>query len=352
MLHVFQDRFFEEYYTKGYIDTGVVFDDDFIGEMRAHYAALPERRNDYPRYFEKNEHQAWLESRLIGLLFSLVPGLSSRAVEKLYGAAYNKAAHAEQVFIERVCEKLLQNGFGRFFKTRYLVASYDIYLGNDHNHRSFTDIHSDIPNFHHFYETEDDITIYLPLIDVNAQNGGRLSILPEARGKLKVPGNVLLKLIEDFFGTNPKWRDENGYIDPDRIGDKEMKAFANSPGYQQLMQNYKSSTALVRASYADDFVTQDWRKGQAVIFTNKNFHAAESWRNETKKREIYMLRLLPVYDCRIKLKNRLHGKPFNLHLIDLQEGVVRRFDEGVDLSRIADGDKLRLHARDHARRAA
>lgn len=60
-----------------------------------------------------------------------------------------------------------------------------------------------MPNFHHFSETEQDITIYIPLIDLNMENGGRLAILPEARSKLRVPGNVLLKLMEEFFGAMP-----------------------------------------------------------------------------------------------------------------------------------------------------
>lgn len=345
MLDTFDGRYFIEYFTRGYIDTGISLDDALVEEMRAHYASLHEQRNDYPQYFKKNEHQAYLESRMIGLMLNLFPGLSNRMLTKLYSGAYNKAAHAEQKFIERICAHLLANGFGKLFKARYLVASYDIYLGNDHQHRSFTDIHSDIPNFHHFYETEQDITIYIPLIDLNAENGGRLAILPEARSKLKVPGNVLLKLMEEFFGAIPSCVDAAGYIDPDRISDADLKKFANSRGYQELMQNYKSSTQLARDFYANEFVTEDWRKGHAVIFTNKNFHAAESWKNETAKREVYMLRLLPLYDCNIRLKSHLHGKPFNRHLIDTHTGQVHCFDSQIDVSAIPASDKLPLHRR-------
>jgi hypothetical protein len=344
MLNVFREEYFNEYYTRGYIDPGIRLDDSLVEEMRDHYRQLPENRNDYPQYFKKNEHQAYLESKLTGLISSLMPKYTERMVEKLYSSAYNKAVHAEQVFIGRICTHLLQNGFGKLFKTRYQIASYDIYLGNDHKHRSFTDIHSDIPNFHHFYETESDLTIYIPLIDLDAANGGRLNILPESKCKLKVPGNVLLKILEEFFGTNSACLDEHGYIDPDRISDGDMARFIKGKAYQDLMQSYKTSTQLVRDHYAGEFIKDDWQKGKAVIFTNKNFHAAESWKNENEIREVYMLRLLPVYDCRIKLKGRLHGRQFNNHLIDMQSGVVHRFDREVDLSRIAESDKLKLHA--------
>ncbi|HEY8355969.1 MAG TPA: hypothetical protein VIL30_00805 [Ramlibacter sp.] len=349
MIDVFTEAAFNTYYTRGYIDPGIDLPPALVEEMRQHYGGQPDTRNDYPQYYKKNEHQAWLEGRVVGLISTLMPRYSERMVEKLYGESYNRAVHGEQVFIQRLVTHMLEQGFGRLFRTRYLVASYDIYLGNDHLHRSFTDIHSDIPNFHHFYETESDITIYVPLVDVNAANGGRLAILPEARSKLKVPGNVLLKILEQHFLARPHCLDANGYIDPDRIGQADMDSFIKGRPYQDLMQNYKTSTALARTYYGDEFVMADWAKGRPVIFTNKNFHAAESWRNENMHREIYMLRLLPVYDCRIRLKDKLHGRLFNHHLIDTREGVVHRFDEAVDFSRIPAEDKLELHARPVAR---
>ncbi len=342
MLNILNNEYFTEYYTKGYIDTQTYLSADLVAAMKAHYQQIPENRNDYPQYFKKNEHQASLEGRLIGLLFKWLPQYSEKMVHKLYSNAYSKAAHTEQVFIEPVCQTLLAQGFAKFFKTRYLVASYDIYLGNDYLHKSFTDIHSDIPNFHHFYETESDLTIYIPLIALNADNGGRLKILPEAKSKLKVPGNVLLKILVQFFQTNPDNLDANGYIDADKISDADMQAFINSDAYQELLQNYKTSTDLVRDYYADEFVLDDWAEGQAVLFTNKNFHAAESWLNQHANREIYMLRLLPIYDCKIKLKNSLHGRSFNNYLIDMQTGRLDYFADGVDVSALAEQDKLSL----------
>lgn len=342
MLDIFESRYFNDYCTRGFIDPQVTLPESLVDEMRAYYKGLPAGRNDYPLYFAQNEHQAALESFAMGLLFKYVPGFASLALRRLYGAAYNKAVHAAQAFLEPVCTHLLNHGMGRIFKTRYLIASYDIYLGNDHKHRSFTDIHSDIPNFHHFYETENDVTIYVPLVDLNEANGGRLPILPEAKAKFKVPGNVLLKLMEDFFGSKAACLDDQGYIDPARIPAREMKRFIESSGYVELMKSYRSSTDLVRAHYADQFERNNWNKGQAVLFTNKNFHAAETWKNPALPREIYMVRLLPVYDCKIRLNGKLHGKPFNRLLIDTREGKVQRFDQAVDVAALPASEKLSL----------
>jgi len=342
MLNILKENYFNEYYVNGFIDTGIFLTDELVEEMKTHYKNLAENRNDYPKYFVKNEHQAYMEGKLIGFLFTLLPELSKKMVKRLYSKAYSKAVHVEQVFIERICTHLLQHDFQKYFKTRYLIASYDIYLGNDNEHKSFTEIHSDVPNFHHFYETESDLTIYIPLIDLNEKNGGRLRILPENKSKLKVAGNVLLKLLEQHFSTDSSNLDENGYIDPEKITDKNLDLFKKSKPYKDLLDNYKTSTNLVRKYYADDFIKNDWQKGKAVLFTNKNFHAAESWKNEEQNREIYMLRLLPIYDTKIKLKGKLHGSVFNNYLIDTQEGHIYKYDQEVDVSQIPEYEKLKL----------
>ncbi|MCF7965372.1 MAG: phytanoyl-CoA dioxygenase family protein [Methylobacter tundripaludum] len=344
MQSILNTQYFNEYFTNGFIDTGVSLPDGLLEDMKNHYKNVAEVRNDYPQYFTKNEHQAYLEGKITGSLFSLLPGLANKMVTKLYSKSYNKAIHLEQTFIEKVCSHLLQQNCQRFFKTRFIVASYDIYLGNDHNHRSFIDIHSDIPNFHHFYETENDITVYIPLIDVNEDNGGRLAILPESKCKLKVPGNVLLRLFEDAFLNIPAYLDENGYIDSDKIDAAAMKNFINGAPYKALMENYKISTNFVRDYYADKFIKNDWQAGQVVLFNNKTFHAAETWRNPDYNREIYMIRLLPIYDTKIQLKKTLHGSRFNKYLIDTQTGSIQLYQDSVDLSKIPQQEKLKLRA--------
>lgn len=342
MNNILNERYFDEYFFEGYINTGISLSTSLVEEMQQHYKNLEEGRNDYPQYFKENEHQAYLEGKVTGTIFNMMPRFAEKMVTKLYDDAYNKAAHLELIYIEKVFEELLQQDFKRFFETRYIVASYDIYLGNSRERRSFTDIHSDVPNFHHFYETENDITVYIPLVDVNEENGGRLSILPECKSNLKVPGNLLLKLYEDAFLDKPDCLDENGYIVPEKIKDKDLQAFIKSASYKELLQIYKTSTALVRKYHRDSFIKSDWNAGKVVLFNNKTFHAAETWTGDDYNREIYMIRLLPVYDTKIQLKSTLHGKPFNRYLIDTHTNEFHKFDNSVDFSKIADEHKLPL----------
>ncbi len=339
MHNILKQDYFNEYYATGFVETDTTLPDALVDEIKQHYQTIPEGHNDFPKFFVNNEHQAYLEGKILGTLFNTFPGLAKKMVKKLYDNTYKKAVYGEQACIEKVLKHLFENDFRRFFKTRYLVASYDMYLRNDYV-RSAAGIHTDFPNFHHFYETDNDLTIYIPLADLDDDNGGRIMVLPES--KLKVPGNILLKLMSDYFSTKPEYVDESGYIDPDKISPEAVSTFARSKPHQNLMNLYSSIISLAKRNYADEFRVTDESKGKVLLWNNKNFHAAEAWTNQQIDREVYVIRLFPIYDINIKLRDKLHGNPFNRLLIDTETGEVHRYDHPVDLSQIPNEAKLKL----------
>lgn len=342
MQDILKQGYFNEYYGRGFVETGMRLPGELTDAIRDHFENAVERRNDFPKFFVDNEHQAYLEGKALGVLFQLLPRLADRMVKKLYDRTYEKAVYADQAFIARVCENLLAQGLAKFFRTRYLVVGYDIFLGNDHG-RSAAGIHTDLPNFHHFYETENDITLYIPLVDLDDENGGRIMVLPES--KLKIPGNVLLRQLEHHFGADPRFLDADGYIDPERITAKDLAGFIRGKPYRQLLEHYRNVIALARRRYAGEFEKCEEGKGKVLLWNNKNFHAAEPWHNTRVRRAVYIIRLFPVYDTKIKLKSLLHGRPFNNHLIDTETGELHRQDKAIDLGRIPVQHKLRLQPR-------
>ncbi len=339
MLDILKERYFNEYYASGFVETGLTLPESLVDTIKAHYQTIQLGHNDFPKFFANNEHQAYLEGKALGALFSTFPGLAKKMVKSLYDRTYHKAVYAEQAYIADVCAYLLSQGLHKFFKTRYLVVGYDIFLGNDYG-RSAAGIHTDLPNFHHFYETENDVTLYIPLINLDDDNGGRITVLPEA--KLKIPGNVLLKQLQAHFGHDARFLDENGYIDPEKITAEDLAGFVKSKPYQQLMAHYKNVITLAKKHYSQEFVSYDESKGKVLLWNNKNFHAAELWKNQQDDRAVYIIRLFPIYDCNIKLKNHLHGKLFNNHLIDTETGELQRYDHAVDVSQIPQHYKLSL----------
>lgn len=339
MLGVLNDRFFSEHQANGFVETDVSLPDSLVDEIKQHYLSKSVGHNDFPKFFVDNQHQAYIEGNLLGLLFNAFPASAKKLVKRFYDKAYVKAVYCEQAFIEKVLAHLLEKDFQRLFKTRYIIAAYDMYLRNSHECPA-AGIHTDLPNFHHFYETENDLSLYIPLVDLDDENGGRITVLPES--KLKVAGNVLLKLLYRHFSEIPECLDEQGYVDPDRITPKMLSAFIKSKPHQDLMTYYKGIVPLAKKQYAGDFRRTEETKGKVLLFNNKNFHAAERWRNQQIDREVYVIRMFPLYDARIRPRQRLHGTPVNNFLLDMREGAVRRFPHAVDVTQIPDEEKLAL----------
>ncbi|CAO3457529.1 hypothetical protein [Azospirillum argentinense] len=339
MHKILKDSYFGEQYSGGFLETGIALPSELVGRIRDHYAQKAHGHNDFPKFFVNNEHQSYLESWALGTFMTAFPRTAKKMVKNFYGKAYTKAVYSEQVFIEEIMKHLLANGIRKLFKTRYLVVGYDMYLRNTHKAPP-AGIHSDMPNFHHFYETENDISFYIPLVDLNEANGGRLSVLPE--DKLKVPGSILLKALYDHFSRIPACVDDRGYVDPDKVSDEALAAFIKSRPYQELMSTYKSLTGLAKSCYAKDFRPTEESAGRVLFFNNKNFHAAEQWRNPDYDREVYVIRTFPIYDVKIKLRGTLHGVPVNKFLVDMEAGEIRRYDREVDIASIPDDQKVAL----------
>jgi hypothetical protein len=339
MLNVLNDTYFTEHYSSGFVDTNISLPTELVDDIKKHYLSKAVGHNDFPKFFVKNEHQAYLEGPILGFLLNTFPTFGKNMVKKFYDKAYQKAVYCDQTYIERVLNFLLANNFQHLFKTRYMIAGYDMYLRNDHRSPA-AGIHTDLPNFHHFYETENDMSLYIPLVDLDETNGGRITVLPE--DKLKVPGNILLKLLREHFATKTDCLDENGYIDPEKISAESMSAFIKSAAHQNLMTLYKNLISIAKKQYANAFQTVQETKGKVLLFNNKNFHAAESWKNQSYDREVYVIRMFPIYDANIKLKRTLHDKLINNFLVDTVTGQVHRFDHQVDLNQIPADNKLKL----------
>src|SRR5688500_9796878 len=172
MLNILKENYFKEHYSTGFVETDISLSDELVHEIKQHYLNKAEGHNDFPKFFVRNEHQAYMEGKALGVVLNTFPKFAKKMVKQFYDKPYKKAVYCEQAFVKQVLNYLLKNDFQRFFKTRYMIASYDMYLRNDHLCPA-AGIHFDLPNFHHFYETENDLSIYIPLVDLDDDNGGR-----------------------------------------------------------------------------------------------------------------------------------------------------------------------------------
>jgi ectoine hydroxylase-related dioxygenase (phytanoyl-CoA dioxygenase family) len=330
----------QQFLANGILRPNVCVSVELVNEISAHYGAIAVR-NDISSYAYNAGKQA---ARMAAKSADGSPEIAQTEEERKAGLdqriarKYHKSIYAEQRFIDQVFEVLFAEDVTRYFSTRYLIVSHDIYLEHDREQTAFS-MHADIPNFDHFYETENDVSILVPLVDFNGENGGRIMILPESR--MKVSSDALLLLLKDYFGNDAAVLDENGCIDPEKIPANRLDQFKESEGYAAFLDYFAQSTAMAQR-YLDHghFGAPDVQRGEIVLFNNRNFHAIERWKRHEINRKLYLIRCLPIYDIRMRLPGYLHGKLFNNILVDLKEKTITRFDHAVDFSTIEALHKL------------
>lgn len=330
----------QEFLANGLLRPNVCVPAELVDEISAHYGAIA-ARNDISAYAYNASKQA---ARMAAKSADGPPGMAvteeerKASLDKRISKKYRKSIYAEQQFIERVFEVLFAQDVTRYFGTRYLIVSHDIYLEHDREQTAFS-MHADIPNFDHFYETENDVSILVPLVDFNEENGGRIMILPES--KMKVSSDALLFLLKDYFGSDAAVLDDSGCIDPEKIPATRLDQFKESEGYAAFLDYFAQSTAMAqRYLNHGHFGAPDVQRGEIVLFNNRNFHAVEPWKRDEIDRKLYLIRCMPIYDIKMRLPSHLHGKPFNNILVDLEEKTITRFEHAVDFSTIEAQHKL------------
>lgn len=330
----------QEFLSKGLLRPNVSVPLPLVDEISAHYDAISVR-NDISAYAYNAGKQA---ARMAvksedELPQSLQTEEERRAnLDKRIAKKYHKSIYAEQRFVEQIFDVLFAQEVTRYFDAHYLIVSHDIYLENDREQTAFS-MHADIPNFDHFYETENDLSILVPLVDFNEENGGRIMILPES--KMKVSSDALLLLLHDYFGNDVTVLDQSGFIDPAKISTERLDRFKEGQGYSAFLEYFAQSTAMAHHYLAHGhFLSPDVRRGEIVLFNNRNFHSVERWKRDDVNRKLYLIRCLPIYDIKMRLPDRLHGKPFNNFLVDLKEKTITRFEKAVDFATIEAQHKL------------
>lgn len=330
----------QEFLANGLLRPNVSVPLSLVDEITAHYAEISVR-NDISVYAYNAGKQA---ARMAVKLADDQPHIPQTEEErkanldKRIARKYHKSIYAEQRFIEQVFNVLFARDVTRYFGARYLIVSHDIYLENNREQTAFS-MHADIPNFDHFYETENDVSILVPLVDFNEENGGRIMILPESR--MKVSSDALLFLLQDYFANDVAALDEDGFIDPEKIPSDRLDQFKESEGYAAFLNYFAQSTAMAQHYLTHGhFTTPNVRRGEIVLFNNRNFHAVERWRCDEPNRQLYLIRCMPIYDIKMRLPSRLHGKLFNNILVDLKEKTITRFEQAVNFATIEAQHKI------------
>ena len=149
---------------------------------------------------------------------------------------------------------------------------HDIYLEKTPNHSGFH-YHEDGFSWEIFYQTGDDLTLFIPLCDLNKETGGRLLVEHHPKQSVLHPErNSIYTGFAEFcqpYGVT----DENGLVSRDAIKASPHRAVMSA----EYVRIRRSRLALC-APKPPKMAPVDASAGEVVLFCNKRFHDVEPWR--------------------------------------------------------------------------
>ena len=231
---------------------------------------------------------------------------------------YHKAIFDSSPFIPEVVGHCVAHGLGDALGPIPFLLNHDVYLEADAVKKPF-DIHEDTWMTSVFYNTDDDLSLFIPFHDVNEQTGGRLCV---ERDQEKFTGLPELNFTIHQLAEHCRRLgavDEHGRVTRDAI--------LNSPHLIRLQQSVSKVNEVRRSVMPEptkeEVFPMDAKAGEVLIFNNKRYHGVEDWRADFRRR-VYVIRLVPLYDIGLHPPSTfLDDRPCNLHIYNAGSGVIR-----------------------------
>jgi hypothetical protein len=210
-----------------------------------------------------------------------------------------------------------------------LLVGHDIYLESTKKKRTFG-FHSDGFGSEIFFQTGDDLSLYIPLHDLKESTGGRLFVERQANRSVwhKDRNNWIRKFAN--YCRKRGATDHNGLV--------SRQAILDSPHRQAIASKFARVLHKRMSLPAPDkkkMNSIDAKRGEVIIFGNKSFHAVEPWKLNLR-RKIYVVRLFPLYDMKMAPPTTfLNDAPCNRFVVDGRRGTFKAIDCDTDVLEFA-----------------
>ncbi len=240
---------------------------------------------------------------------------------------YDKSIYGSSDALPLVLQECLSQGIAGYLGDIPLLVGHDIYLEHDRGKRAFG-FHEDSFGWDIFFQTDDDLSLYIPLHDLTESTGGRL--LVERHPNRSVRYRDRNKGISSFAAYCRK------YDATDHRGLVTRQAVEDSPNRRVIAREYvrmmRQRKALSTPS-ADDMNLVDAVEGEIILFNNKCFHDVEPW-NLDVHRAIYIVRCFPLYDMGLAPPATfLNNVPCNRFVVDGCRGTLTAINCEKDMPR-------------------
>jgi len=312
----------EEIETSGVVRTGILLPERLASEIRTHFWQLPHTASNWGYWHLKPIRGKPTPSPR--------PGQLNRQQERIArapGSVYGRHVFGDGRFIKPVISHVLEQGMARHFAARYVIVSHDIFLGMRQGESGFS-LHFDGSSVPQPLEASEDLSLYIPLTRTNALNGGRLGVMPA--GAYSVARHTRKALL-----ALRRLAREVGHLDLDRIWPEYHTPLL--AGYREALQQNHLARNATTVHALKRFKEINWpscEPGEATLFRNQQFHFPERTHETRQARDVYIIRMAPVYDLEATCKSDLFGTPANRWLIDTKQRALIELPAAVNISTI------------------
>ena len=321
MKQLLSAQAYQELSQHGYFKPGIKLEQSYITQAREVFASYTTKDSNFGYYYSnvisnyakpKNLRHFW--GNFLNRHF---PALEAR---KEQFRRYSKCVFDTSSFMPIFIQACLDRGLTDSFADKNFLLSHDVLFESDRQDSTFG-FHYDPFSWDFFLQSGDDLTLYMPLQDLNEESGGRLWVEKFSQDQDKFATRN--SDVADFFATCARYAELNQYGQVSRDACKKSKhADRIADAYGKLLMSRHRKPP----KQADEMSVITAQAGEVFVFNNKNFHTVEPWKLHSK-RQNFSTRLLPLYDFGAQPPETfLDNRQCSRYVLDVNQGCIQAFD--------------------------
>jgi len=321
---VLGDKGLRELNETGFVRTGIVLPGSVVSRVYEMYRRMPASDSNWS-FFElnslANEVQGW-RGTARQLVRNWAPWLVHFRVRK---TIYDKSIYGSSDALPIVLRECLSQGLAGYLGDIPLLVGHDIYLEHD-RHKSTFGFHEDGFGWDIFFQTGDDLSLYIPLQDLTEGTGGRLVVERHANKSVRYgERNEMMRRFAAYCREHEAV-DHRGLVTREAVQESPNRHIIARELVRLIRQRGSLPTPSAEVMHPIDAV-----EGEVILFNNKCFHNVEAW-NLDAHRAIYIVRCFPVYDLGLAPPSTfLNDIPCNRFVIDGCRGTLRAINCDMDM---------------------
>jgi len=309
MEKILSDTALKDLNRHGYVRTQIRLPNALIAEIRSHFEGVNPQASNWSFFYTNSLHQYAMTWRQV-LLFRMKKAFAAKTLHKaILGDRYDKTIFGSTDLLPLILKECITNDIGSYLGDVPLLVGHDIYLENSRDKTSFG-FHEDGFGWENFYQSGDDLSFYIPLVDLTEETGGRLYV--EQNGDKTVRYRDWNRRILEFskLCQSVGAVDERGLVTQESILQSSQRKMI-AQRFTTILDGRKH----LPKPEPEELQPIDFKAGEVVLFNNKRYHDIEPWHAENL-RAVYIIRCVPLYDLGLAPPSHfLNNVPCNRYLL-------------------------------------